>query len=277
MLLRRVCHPILSTRGALSFSKRFMQTNGKVIDNFTRRKGGTGSGPFVELPEFEQLQDSIIAKLPAYCTIYGNLNKICALNVDSNALNGPFLAEDSEEINCMTKFATKEYPANLMMSSPVPASSIAILKLDDYKSGIKIRSFDDNVLCYSGDLSKSDDSIIKGLGVVALCGSGSTYRMSVQKDEVIMITPESLLAHDSNLKLELIGLRSHFKLPLKLKQFIIKYANHFYEDIMLYSTKFFKKDKMFYKIKGPGTIILQNNFIPQSKLYSNEELIKTIK
>lgn len=261
--------------GCSSYARLYSSGNVSVSD-FASRKKGTGKGPFVELPDFKPLQDSILVKIPSSCTVYGNMDKINAISPDPNADGQPFLAQEYDSIRGFSKILTGQYPANLIMSSSTPMSSVSVVKVDSYKNGLFVPCFRQSVLCYSGDLFLDKDNQLKGLGVVALAGMGPVYKLKLEKYEHIMVSGESILAYDSHVKLNLTRLKSSYGIPKILNDFFSKYLHHYYDVLQIQWSKIFSRDKIYCNVQGPGTFFLQTNFIPGSKKYSNDEFMETL-
>lgn len=254
---------------------RFYSSSIVPVSDFASRKKGTGKGPFVELPDFKPLQDSILIKIPSSCTIYGNMDKINAISPDPKADGQPFLAQEYDHTRGFSKIMTGQYPANLIMSSSTPMSCVSVINVDSYKNGLFIPSFRQNVLCYSGDLLLDKGNQLKGLGIVALAGKGPVYKLKLEKGEQIMVTGESILAYDSHVKLNLTRLKSSYGIPKILNDFFSKYLHHYYDILLIQWSKMFSRDKIYCNIQGPGIFFLQTKFIPGSRKYSNDELLET--
>ena len=260
-----------------SLAKRFLSNGERTIADFTVRKQGTGSGPFVEIPEFTQLQDSLLVKLPAFSTVYGNLINVCAVNVDSNSKDTSYLTEEYREENDVVKFSTKQFSANIIMSSSIPMSNVQVVKIDNYEKGLVVPDFEDNILCYSGDLVKVDNNEVKGLGVIALSSDGPIHHISLKDNEQIMIIPDSIIAYSSGLQITLTRLMS----SSTMLEIIKKAFERFYKLSSKYTgvlmVKWLRDDKLFYNIKGPGYVIIKDKFDSNSRKYSDKQLNEVFK
>lgn len=247
------------------------------ISDFAATKKGTGSGSFIELPEFKPLQDSILVKIPSSCTVYGKLNKINAISSDPQAKTGPFLAQESTGPSGFSRIMTGEHPANLMMASPTPMSNITVVKIDtDDKGGLYVPDFAENVLCYSGDLTLDEKSRVKGYGVLALAGKGPVYQVILKEGEEMMVTSESILAYDSQVALKLMKLNSSYGIPKGVSELLSKYFARYYDQACITWNKWFTGSKIYSNIQGPGTFFLQTHFIPGSRNYTEKDIIEAL-
>ncbi|QLQ80965.1 hypothetical protein HG537_0E03200 [Torulaspora globosa] len=255
--------------------KRFYSNIGTCISDFAITKKGSGRGCFIELPDFIPLQDSILVKIPSSCEIYGKLNKINAISSDSKVQNQTLVAQESVGSAGFSRIVTGEYPVNLIMASPTPMSNIAVVKIDSGENdGLYVPEFDQNVLCYSGDLMLRNHNQITGYGVVALAGRGPVYRVILKEDEHMIVTSESILAYDSQVQTRLIRLQSPYRTPNAIYRFFSKYIQRYYDQLLV---KWTKSGKVFSKIQGPGTFYLQTQFVPGSRRYSAKELLEITK
>lgn len=250
-------------------------SNGSVrISDFSTKKKGTGGGPFVELPEFKQLQDSILIKIPSSCTIYGKLDRISAITSGGIESGKPFLAQDYDSTKGLSRLTTGDHPANVLVASYTPMSNIVVLQLDNYDKGFYVPNFSREAICFSGDLHLDNNKQLKGHGVVSLAGQGPVYQMNLGKNEKIVVAVESLLAHDSDVQLQLTKLRSSFNVPQIVNDWLLKNVSSIYESLLMQWTRLFTKDRIYYELQGPGAVLLQTNFVPGSKSYSKAELLK---
>lgn len=262
--------PAMSSFGP-KYAKWYSTTGAKVSD-FALKKKGTGKGPFVQLPEFRSLQDAILIRIPASCTVYGNLKNINAVSTDPNPNGLPFLSQEYDKATGLSKLSTGQSPINLLMASSTSISNVAIVKIDSYQEGLYIPDFHENVLCYCGDLILDTHNQLKGLGIVAIAGKGPVYQLRLAKDEEMLVTSEAILAYDSKVDVHLTTLRSNFSVPKQLRHFLQKLTNSFSQRLIVYWNKLFNRDKLICKVKGPGLFFLQTQSTPASKLYSNKEL-----
>ncbi|GAV53302.1 hypothetical protein ZYGR_0AI05860 [Zygosaccharomyces rouxii] len=249
-------------------------SGGVNISDFSTRKKGTGSGPFVELPEFTPLQDSILIKIPSSCTVYGQLDKISAITSDIRDHGKPFLAQDIDSSKGLSIVTTGEHPANILMASHTPLSNVVVLKLANYKQGIYIPNFYQEALCFSGDLHMNDSGELKGLGVVALAGKGPIYQMVLKQGEKNLVARESILAYDSKVRCQLTKLHSSFNIPQSVHEWFINNASKFYDNAKVQWSRLFHSHKIYCELEGPGSVFLQTNFIPGSKPFSKSDLFK---
>lgn len=255
-------------------SYRYYSSAGLNVSDFSTRKKGTGSGPFIELPGFTPLQDSILIKIPSSCTVYGQLEKISAITSDIRDHGKPFLAQDIDPSKGLSIVTTGEHPANILMASHTPLSNVLVLKLDDYKQGIYIPNFYQEALCFSGDLQMNDSGELKGLGIVALAGKGPTYQMILKQGEKNLVARESILAYDSKVKCQLTKLHSSFNIPQSIHNWFIKNVPKFYDNAKIQWSKLFHSHKIYCEVEGPGSVFLQTNFIPGSKPVTKSDLFK---
>lgn len=257
-----------------SFTLRRYGSGSIKISDFSTTKKGTGAGPFVELPEFKQLQDSLLIKLPSSCTVYGNLDKISAITSDGLENGKPFLAQDYDSTRGLSMVTTGDHAANVLVASYTPLSNVVVLEMDNYEEGFCIPNFSQEALCLSGDLHLDNTGHLRGHGVVALAGQGPVYQMILKKGESIVVAVESLLAHNENIQLQLTKLNSSFSIPQRINDWLLKNASDVYEKLLIQWIRLFSKDKIYYEIQGPGIVLLQTNFVPGSKTYSRAELLK---
>lgn len=257
---------------------RFYSTYGTTISDFALTKKGTGRGSFIELPEFTPLQDSILVKVPSACTIYGKLNKINVISSEPRTNNGPVLAQDVIGRGGFTRIMTGEHPANLIMASPTPMSNIAVVRIDSAEDdGLYVPDFDQNVLCYSGDLKLRNRNQVIGFGIIALAGRGPVYQVVLKEGDEMVLTSESILAHDAQVQKSLIRLNSPYKVPTVIRDFFAKYFRRYYDQLLIKWDKAFTTGKVFTKIQGPGVFFLQTQFVPGSRKYTNQELLESTK
>lgn len=253
---------------------RFNSSIGTRISDFAIRKKGTGAGCFIELPDFIPLQDSILVKIPSSCEIYGKVNKINAISSDAKVQNEPLVAQESVGTAGFSRIVTGEHPVNLIMASPTPMSNIAVVKIDSGENdGLYVPEFDQNVLCYSGDLMLRNNNQITGYGVVALAGRGPVYRVILREGEDMVVTRESILAYDAQVQTRLVKLQS----PYRSSNDISTYIQRYYDQLLVKWNKSWTAGKVFSKIRGPGTFFLQTQFVPGSRKYSAEELLEITK
>lgn len=239
-------------------SIRSYSNEGVVVSDFATKKKGTGKGPFIELPELKSLQDSILIKLPSSCTIYGNLKNFNAISPDPRANGQTVLERAYDKQTGLSKLSTGQYPLNMIMLSPASMSSTAIIKIDSYTKGLFVPNFFKSTLCYGGDLSLDNQSgEVKGLGIVALAGEGPVYKMILSKIDTIMVSKETILAYDSNIKVHSVTLGSYYSFPIRLKTFFKKLPSPYSEYLTSLCDKIFNRDKSFCKINGPGILFLQ--------------------
>lgn len=256
---------------------RYYSNGGVNISNFSMRKKGTGSGPFVELPEFTPLQDSILIKIPSSCTVYGQLDKISAITSGIRDHGKPFLAQDLDSSKGFPIVTTGEHPANILMASHTPLSNVVVLKLDNYKQGIYIPNFDQEALCFSGDLNMNDSGELKGLGIVALAGKGPIYQMILKQGEKSLITRKSILAYDSKVGCQITKLNSSFNIPQSVHNWFTKNASRFYDNAKIQWSRMFHSHKIYCELEGPGSVFLQTNFVPGSKPVTKSDFVMTSK
>ncbi|SCW02721.1 LAFE_0F12816g1_1 [Lachancea fermentati] len=248
---------------------------------FSSRKSGTAQGPFSELPEFKPLQGSMMLKLPSFCTIYTRLDKISALNVEQSAAKQPFLSLDALENAPFSKVSTGEHPVNATMVSSTPMSNITIIQIDDYKQGWYLTDPENDVLCYSGDLKLEFGHSLRGRGIVAIGGKGPVYQLNLEPGENITVNPDSILGYNDKVSLRISELKSKTVIPQFIKSwsksnFALNFG-HYYDRFALWWGKLFHKDKIYCKIQGPGSLLLQTAFVPGSKVCSDDELLKAFK
>lgn len=266
----------------ITIAKRFLSLQestvkpSRKVSHIALTKKGTASGPFVELPEFEPLQDSILVKLPASCILHSKLDKISVVNVESNATSKPFLSIENEENQVFSKLVTADRSVNAMLVSGSPMSNVTVLQLDNYKEGWILTNPEQNVLCYSGDLTL-DKGHLKGSGVAAINGDGPVYWMKLESKDNVLINPDSIIGYQSSVSLSPTKTRSTFVIPPKIKQWFEKYLDGYYDKFLLNWGKLFNSDKVYCRIQGPGNVLLQANFAPGSKILSDNELLQAFK
>lgn len=276
MLLRCTLNKVFSIPSCLR-SFRVYSSGNVTVSDFASRKKGTGGGSFIELPEFKPLQDSILVKIPSSSTVYGKLSEITAVSPDPKSKGEPFLAQDYDNSTGFTRLLTGQYPSNLIIASSTPMANIAVVKIDaGDNNGLHVPNFNENVLCYGGDLVLDRGNQVKGLGVVALAGRGPVYEVTLKKGEEMMVTEESILAYDSLVELKLTKLKSPFSLPKIVDNFFSKYFHNYYDKLLIKWDKLFMRDNLYCRIQGPGIFFLQTHFVPGLKRYSNAELMKTL-
>ncbi|QLL33407.1 hypothetical protein HG536_0E03180 [Torulaspora globosa] len=257
---------------------RFRSNIGTCISDFAIKKKGTGTGCFIELPDFVPLQDSILVKIPSSCEIYGKMNKINAISSDASVQNEPLLAQESVGTVGFSRIVTGEHPANLIMASPTPMSNIAVVKIDSGENdGMYVPEFDQSVLCYSGNLMLRNNNQITGYGVVALAGRGPVYQVILREGEHMVVASESILAYDSQAQIRLIRLQSPYRSPSAMYSFFSRYFQRYYDQVLMKLNKSFATGRVFSKIQGPGTFFLQTQFVPGSRKYLDEELLQITK
>lgn len=255
---------------------RCYSNGGMNISDFSMRKRGTGRGPFIELPEFQPLQDSILLKIPSSCTVYGHLDRISAITSDIRDHGKPFLAQDFDSAKGLSMVTTGEHPANVLMASHTPLSDVLVLKIDNYNRGIYIPDFYQESLCFSGNLHMNNSGELKGLGIVALAGKGPIYQIVLKPGERTFVARESILAYDSKVKLQLSKLNSTFNIPQSIHVWFLENASKFYENAKVQWSRFFNSDKIYCELQGPGSVFLQTNFIPGSKPFTKPDLLNVV-
>lgn len=244
------------------------------LSQFCAHKHGTGSGPFVELPDFQPLQDSILLKIPSSSHIFGKLDRINIISAESYDEQSPCILTEKID-NGFFKLSTGEKPVNLICNSLTPLSDIAVVKLDDYIHGWSITDMGRNIMCYSGDLFLNNGRIC-GRGIFALNIKGSIYQLTLNSEDELLITPESILGYDNNITLNLQKLNSTMDFSRALNNNVPKGLRSFYDKVLLKWVRVFDKDKLYYKVRGPGTLLIQTHFIPSANLYTNKELLNAL-
>ncbi|CCE63225.1 hypothetical protein TPHA_0E01300 [Tetrapisispora phaffii CBS 4417] len=240
---------------------RTITNRSQLTSDFLIKKQGTGAGPFIDLPEFRKLNDSLLIKLPAFSSLYGNIDKISIMNthMDSN-LNNIMNREHCEKLS-MEKLTTNEMPVNLIMSAPVPSSNIPILNFNDYKKGIIIPDIDNNLLCFAGDLSiNKKTNEMTGFGILALNGYGPIEKLTLDEKESLQVLLGTVVAYESGITIGSVIIPSDSQFQVKIKRKFNTFLKSIKLDWILDNKLFFRNEKSLIKMQGPGTVYLQGRY-----------------
>ena len=265
--------PLSSTKNV--FTKIRQTRTLDTLAAFTSRKTASFRGPFSQLPEFTPLPDSILVSLPPSCSIYSKLSKINLLTFYSKSGNKPLIHTETNLSSGFSKVSAGEEPVNAMLISSTPISNVLVIELDDYKQGWCLKDPQNSIMCYSGDLEfQRDSQRVLGRGVLAISGQGPLYRLHLEENETIDLCPESIVAHSEGIRSEISRLGPH---ALKLNSIFEKYAGGFLEALSLKWNRWFNMDRVFCRVSGPGIVLLQTSFVPATKTFSDDELLKAFK
>ncbi|AMD19220.1 HBR319Cp [Eremothecium sinecaudum] len=245
------------------------------LSAFTNRKTGTGSGPFVEFPDFHLSQDSLILRMPSFSTVYGKLDQIKMFNAPPETL--PPAVELVKLKTGFTRISTSDYPVNLVCDTIVPTNNVKLLEIDEYEKGWRLYNPETHVICYSGDVSFASGRLI-GRGVVALMGQGPVFDLSLTAQEEILLTPESILGHEQSVQLHPQKLNSFVTVSEVIKQHGNSFLGRYYDKILGLLSNVISKEKVFYKVKGPGKVLIQTGLLTKPIYhYSKDMLIGSMK
>ncbi|SSD60257.1 uncharacterized protein SCODWIG_02018 [Saccharomycodes ludwigii] len=262
-------------KSLIRISKRLYcsNNNGKLTANqVISTCKGTHAGPFVELPIIDYLSEcsSAIIKLPASCRFYTKLGNITAITGESGNKKQPsFEANDLIIFEKMTKenkipgvnrtfykLQTGGNSANVILSTPSSTNIISI-KLENDKTWSVLNAAE-NVYGYSDMINinypkgtyeslqiRNKPSVIYGFGVFFLLGNNFKI-LELSASSEVLVNPSKLIAFENNtgLKFTTENLRPEPNLIRELMNKNPKLASSI-ENIP------------FYKIKGPGRIIVQ--------------------
>ncbi|CAR24858.1 AIM24 family protein [Lachancea thermotolerans CBS 6340] len=249
-----------------------------TLVNISSRKSGSFGGPFSQLPEFTPLQDSILISLPSSCTVYTKTDKVSVISADPNVNENPVIFKDAVPGSGFSRLFTREEPINAMLVSSTPMSNVLVLELDDYNEGWYLADPQNSVICYSGDLTfASDGRHLVGRGVVAVSGEGPVYQLQLGENESIIVSPDAILGHDKKVRLETSVLGSHAGIPEIIKKSLSQYAQSYLDTLNITWHKLFAKSRTFYQATGPGTLLLQTSFVPETKVFTDDDLSKALK
>ncbi|AAS50308.1 AAL058Cp [Eremothecium gossypii ATCC 10895] len=237
-------------------------------------KEGTGAGPFIELPEFKILEDAVVLKIPAASVVYGRLEQLGMFNVPSGA-SRPFIKLEHMR-NGFTKFCTGVEPVNLVCSSPAPTNNLKVLEVNYEDEAWVIKDAGSRILSYSGNISVEEDKLT-GRGVVVLNGQGPIYELDLGKCDEVLLAPESVCAYTADTSLQLVKLDALLTISKAVKKYGQLLFGKHYEGILTVLTRMANKDKIYYRAKGPGRLLLQTHYLPGSQEYSTAELLQSMK
>lgn len=263
----------------------------RAVTDFSRRKEGTGSGPFVELPDVQPLHDSILLRLPSSSSVIGKLNNITVINSSHELkdvdLKHLFAVEKHND--GFMKLSTGDEPVNLICTSSNALGRVSLLNIDDYAKGWTLLDPIQNILCYSGDITVDANSIT-GRGIVAINGSGPTWELQIGDKEELLLPARSLLAYSPsiNIKWEKNAGNSIFdktffpkptwlSIPVQLSQWYSENIKGHYDSLRLKMNKYFQRHKFMARIAGPGLVIVQSRTNKTKQvLYGDKDIMNAL-
>lgn len=219
-------------RAVCSVFKRRISTETGKLGNLTARlfeqKLGTGSGPFVEIPEVEKLpRSNFLFQLPRNTTMHGSMNNISLIAAprgnDTTVSSGEPLLTVTNSTNSgrLPLLVSNTRPVNLVADTAVPTSHVHFVRLDSDTAGGSATgtsafavnaTADASVLYYSGSVHRSAHRSplgtgggtgggwvhLTGYGLAALrSNTGPVHAVALAADDVVTCATRSLLGMDT--------------------------------------------------------------------------------
>ncbi|QEU59895.1 hypothetical protein KDRO_C04180 [Kluyveromyces lactis] len=260
-----------------------------AITNLSDRKQGTGTGPFVELPDLQPLHDSLLLRIPSSSSVVGKLNNITVIDSSNELkdieLTKLFAVQKQKDTGFVT-LSTADEPVNLICTASTRLNNVTVINLDDYEQGWTVNDPLNNILCYSGDVSINGNKIV-GRGIFALNGQGSSWHIMLKESEQIVAPATSVLGFSSTVSVSPNKITSplhftmptFFTLPAEVSTWIHSNITPKYEALRFQYNKLFRKNKIAASLQGPGIVILQHQNTNYSRniLYTDEALLEALK
>lgn len=258
-----------------------------AITNLSTRKQGTGTGPFVELPDLQPLHDSLLLQIPSFSSVVGKVDNITVIDASDTLrdvkLSNLFAIKNNGKSGFVT-LSTGDEPVNLICTPSTKPNNVTVIHIDDYDQGWTVNDPLNSVLCYSGDISIKDNKIL-GRGIFALNGQGPSWHIQLKDSEQIIAPATSVLGFSSSVSVipkkishAKFTIPSWVSLPAEVKSWVSSNITPTYESLRLHYNKMFQRQKVFASIQGPGLVILQhqNTNYSNNILYTDEALTKAI-
>ncbi|AET38698.1 uncharacterized protein Ecym_3199 [Eremothecium cymbalariae DBVPG len=257
--------------------KRWFASSSHILTDLSKfvvRKTGTGSGPFVEFPDFQLLQGSLLLRIPSSSTVFSKLEQVGVFNVPPETAL-PFM--NCEKLpNGFTKLITGAAPVNLICHTRASSNNLKVLEVDDYGKGWKLMKPASQVIFYSGDLSFNEGKLL-GRGLVALMTQGPLHELKLNGGEEMLIAPESIVGYFDCKIEKLEKLDNSIAISQIVKKYGTMYLGKFYDQLLYLMSRVIRKDKLYFKVRGPGIMLLQSHYALGSQSYSRDEILRSMK
>lgn len=300
-------------------SRRFLTYPQDVVEELSTENlpKGTGRGPFIEIPKFKPLGDPcrlLNITIPRFSLLNIKNGSIVALNGHLEGLRS------SQRIlnNTTYQELLTELPISILISGA--SKSYSVIEIKDKEE--KWTFFGEkNLIAWSGiDMDihsrKHSDKIVsfesEGKGTIVIDGKGELFDITLEKDEVVFINPESLIATNVDVAVSTLNnswaITSFGRFPRPfhiIRQYYDKARRSFlsaltssfrnlrsnptFDKVCVYWSRFVTYIKLsvinwmldrpiYLKAKGPGRLLISNTIhLSNRSFFTKKEIDRALK